>query len=214
MYSVFRFFTWIIFIGGCFLVFGNPDVFGKYPAHVKLIGLLLVFVPLLIFKSGIDAFSVTKTDTISKNEATAVQNSISTPPKTKSVEVDNGDISWYQHCYRVANGSGKSEAWFELGECYNRGRGVPFNIDYALVCYRKSAAQGNSRALSVIGSCYLYGRGVPKDVIEAYAYFCLSGGMPTFKSGNQIVWCVDYLTPYEVRAGKARANELSREIGF
>jgi len=83
MYSFFRVFTWIIFIGGCFLVFGNPDVFGKYPAHVKLIGLMLIFVPLLILKGIIAAFSETKTPKISKNNPTSVQ-SVSVSPKTES----------------------------------------------------------------------------------------------------------------------------------
>jgi hypothetical protein len=159
--------------------------------------------------------SETKTPTISKIEANIVQNSISTPPKTESVRADNGDISWYRHCYRIANETGKSEAWYELGQCYLNGRGVSVNVDEAFVCYRNSAAQGNPHAFMQIGNCYLQGIGVSKDVIEAYAYFCLSGSTDfRLRSGNEIIWCVDYLTPSEVKAGKARANELRREIGF
>jgi TPR repeat protein len=59
-------------------------LFGKYPAHVKLIGLLLIFVPLLILKGIIAAFSETKTPTISKNEPTAVQSVSVSPKKTES----------------------------------------------------------------------------------------------------------------------------------
>ncbi|NBY43034.1 MAG: hypothetical protein EBQ49_07140 [Verrucomicrobia bacterium] len=85
MYSFFRVFIWIIFICGCFLVFGNPDVFGKYPAHVKLIGLSLIFAPLLILKGIIATFSETKTPTISKIEPTVAQPA-SVLPKTESLD--------------------------------------------------------------------------------------------------------------------------------
>jgi hypothetical protein len=159
--------------------------------------------------------SETKTPTISKIEANIVQNSISTPPKTESVGVDNGDISWYRHCYRIANETGKSDAWYELGRCYDHGRGVSINVEEALVCYRNSAIKGNRDALSAIGSCYIHGRGVSRDVIEGYAYYCLSGSedLQTVQ-GDKILWSSDWLTPNEKRASKDRAKELRRKMGF
>ena len=83
MYSFFRVLTWIVFIGACFLVFGNPDVFGKYPAHVKLISLLLIFVPLLIVKSIVTSFSGTNIEPPTKIEANVVK-PVSVSPKTES----------------------------------------------------------------------------------------------------------------------------------
>jgi len=159
--------------------------------------------------------SETKPPIISKIEANIVQNSINTPPKTESVGADNGDISWYRHCYRIANETGKSDAWYELGRCYDHGRGVSINVEEALVCYRNSAIKGNRDALSAIGSCYINGRGVSRDVIEGYAYHCLSGieDLQTVQ-GDKILWSSDWLTPNEKKASRDRAKEIRRKMGF
>lgn len=65
MYSIFRAVTWIVFAGACILVYTNPDVFGEYPAYIKVLALLLIFLPLIVTKGIMNSSSKTSKKEVS-----------------------------------------------------------------------------------------------------------------------------------------------------
>ena len=65
----------------------------------------------------------------------------------------------------------QSENWFQTGEKYYWGRGVP--EDYAEACkwFRKAAEQNHIKAQFSLGWCYRHEQGVPLDFDEAAKWF-------------------------------------------
>ncbi|MBQ5397631.1 MAG: sel1 repeat family protein, partial [Candidatus Methanomethylophilus sp.] len=54
-----------------------------------------------------------------------------------------------------------------LGDMYEKGRGVPQDFDKAFEYYTRSYNLGNDLALCSLGDMYLLGEGVPKDRAKA-----------------------------------------------
>ena len=61
------------------------------------------------------------------------------------------------------------ESWFQKGEDYFYGHGVPQDYAEAVKWWRKAAEQGNADAQLRLGHCYRNGHGVPQD-------YALTGG--------------------------------------
>jgi len=59
------------------------------------------------------------------------------------------------------------ENWYQQGEKYYFGEGVPQNYAEAIKWYRKAAEQGHADAQFRLGICYGDGKGVPQDYTEA-----------------------------------------------
>lgn len=69
---------------------------------------------------------------------------------------------------------GNVEAQFNLGQAYDRGRGVPKDYVEALRWYRLAAAQGDPFAQFHLGNHYSEGIGLPKNEKEALRWWQLA----------------------------------------
>lgn len=74
---------------------------------------------------------------------------------------------------RIAN-NGDPYAQFQLGRCYEYGRGVEINEVVAFEWYSKSAEQNYATGQAYLGECYEYGVGVEKDSYKAVELYMLS----------------------------------------
>jgi centrosomal protein CEP104 len=78
---------------------------------------------------------------------------------------DKEKVAWYQ---RRAE-SGDADAQYNLGCCFDEGRGVAADHAQAAHWYDKAAAQGDPDAKFALGVCLHDGKGVDKDVKRAVA---------------------------------------------
>ena len=69
--------------------------------------------------------------------------------------------------YKAKAEQGDAEAQFNLGFCYDDGRGVRKDYGEAVKWYRKAAEQNFAPAQFNLGYCYAYGQGVRKDKEDA-----------------------------------------------
>lgn len=76
----------------------------------------------------------------------------------------------------MASQCGLSEAWHDLGNCYERGFGVKASPKVAFRCYLVSAFLGNSDGVYDVGRCMCFGIGTAVDR-GAFGVF-LDYGMP------------------------------------
>ncbi len=73
--------------------------------------------------------------------------------------------------FRKAAEQGLATAQFNLGVCYDYGKGVSQDYNEAVKWYRKAAEQGHASAQCSLGFCYNYGQGVPQDYNEAIKWY-------------------------------------------
>ena len=73
--------------------------------------------------------------------------------------------------YKASAEHGDAEAQFNLGYCFDDGRGVEKDYSQAAKWYRKAAEQNYTPAQSNLGWCYDNGCGVPKDYVEAVKWY-------------------------------------------
>ena len=76
--------------------------------------------------------------------------------------------------YKASAEQGDAEAQFNLGWCYDDGRGVAKDYVEAVKWYRKAAEQCHTEAQLNLGYCYANGQGVVKDKVEAYAWLSMA----------------------------------------
>lgn len=74
-------------------------------------------------------------------------------------------------CFRAAAEQGHAVAQYNLGTCYQEGKGVTQNYAEAVKWIRKAAENGHSSAQHNMGDSYYYGHGVSKDVAEAIKWY-------------------------------------------
>ena len=72
------------------------------------------------------------------------------------------------------SGQGNAPAQYELGVCYQNGKGVSKDMVEAVKWYRKAAEQGHAGAQCDLGWCYDNGQGVSKNPEEAVRLYRLS----------------------------------------
>ena len=84
-----------------------------------------------------------------------------------------GNYSEEYQCYLKALEINKNNmyAQYNIGLCYEYGRGVTQNYNEAVKWYRKAAEQGNASAQNNLGGCYYNGRGVTQDYYEAVKWY-------------------------------------------
>jgi tetratricopeptide (TPR) repeat protein len=63
------------------------------------------------------------------------------------------------------------ESWFQTGENYYMGHGVPQDDSEAVKWFHKAAGQGHADAQLVLGNCYRHGQGVTKDRVESAKWY-------------------------------------------
>ena len=73
--------------------------------------------------------------------------------------------------YRQSSFYDNPDAYFAIGNFYEKGYSVDQDYVLAMTYYRKAADKGNIEALFSIGNFYKRGKGVPKDYTEAMNYF-------------------------------------------
>ncbi|KAI8510519.1 hypothetical protein Bbelb_114350 [Branchiostoma belcheri] len=70
-----------------------------------------------------------------------------------------GDIRHAVDMFRIASAAGSAKAQYNLGVCYEQGRGVDRDLSKAAELYQQSADQGHGRAQFNLATLYLHGGG-------------------------------------------------------
>ena len=73
--------------------------------------------------------------------------------------------------FRQEAGEGNAEAQYNLGVCYEKGKGVEKDLTEAFKWYQMAANQGVAAAQYALGVCYFNGKGVGKDLTEASKWY-------------------------------------------
>jgi Sel1 repeat len=68
---------------------------------------------------------------------------------------------------RIEADKGDLESQNNLGYAYQKGDGVPKDLEEGIKWYKKAAESGYPKSQSNLGNCYLAGRGIKKDTVEA-----------------------------------------------
>ena len=83
--------------------------------------------------------------------------------------------------------SDNADAQYNLGVCYNTGRGVPVDDKEAARLYKLAADQGHALAQYNLGGCYNTGRGVPQDDNEAARLYKLAADQGHAQAQQRLV---------------------------
>ena len=113
--------------------------------------------------------------------------------------------------YKAKAEQGNAEAQFNLGFCYDDGRGVAKNAREAVKWYRKAAEQNYAPAQFNLGYCYANGQGVEKDIAEAYAWFSIAAKAdPDAAESRDLLR--KGLTPQQFTDAQKRTKQLRLQI--
>ncbi len=96
-------------------------------------------------------------------------------------------VKWY----RKAAEQGDADAQYQLGKCYDYGRGVTQDFTEAVKWYRKAAEQGDADAQYQLGKCYDYGRGVTQDFTEAVKWYRKAAEQGHAVAQHNLGYCYD-----------------------
>ncbi len=110
--------------------------------------------------------------------------------------------------YRKAAEQGHVRAMFELGDMYNKGKGVPQDFKETAKWYRKSAEQGHSKAQWMLGGLYVSGEGVPKDYVTAYAWVWIAVTNGDLAAKKVISTFHELVADDDISKGKAMAEDM------
>jgi hypothetical protein len=96
------------------------------------------------------------------------------------------------------------------------GKVVTKNVAEGVKWYRRVLDDGqpdwlHASALGRLGDCYESGKGVPKNVVEAYAYYCLAS-LADSSARERLKALRDKMNPQSVARGEERSEELQKEI--
>jgi TPR repeat protein len=93
--------------------------------------------------------------------------------------------------YRAGAGLGDYMAAYNLGQCYEVGRGVTRDMQMAVVWCRKAAAHGYPKAFTNLAGAYYNGQGVRRNVkaaLRLYGGAALGGDRLAQRMLNQLEW--------------------------
>ena len=93
--------------------------------------------------------------------------------------------------YKAKAEQGDAEAQFNLGWCYDDGRGVAKDYVEAVKWYRKAAEQNFAPAQFNLGYCYANGQGVKKDKEEAVEWYRKAAEQNYIPAQSNLGWCYD-----------------------
>ncbi|MFA9420619.1 MAG: tetratricopeptide repeat protein [Gammaproteobacteria bacterium] len=82
--------------------------------------------------------------------------------------------------------AGNSQAQYNLGWMYKRGRGVPLSDDTAIMWFEMSAQSGHSGAQSTLGSIYYYGEGVARNELVGTKWFTLAARQGNLRARSEL----------------------------
>ncbi|GBB94310.1 hypothetical protein RclHR1_02330008 [Rhizophagus clarus] len=81
---------------------------------------------------------------------------------------------------------------YNLGVCYQYGKGVTQDYKKAFEWYFKSANNGYARGQCNLGLCYYYGRGTIQDYKNAFEWYFKSANNGCAKGQNNLGYCYQY----------------------
>jgi TPR repeat protein len=93
--------------------------------------------------------------------------------------------------YETKAEKGDAEAQFNLGFCYDDGRGVKKDYAEAVKWYRKAAEQNFAPAQFNLGYSYVNGQGVRKDKAEAVKWFRKAAEQNYAPAQSNLGYCYD-----------------------
>src|ERR1039458_8593653 len=93
--------------------------------------------------------------------------------------------------YKAKAEQGNAEAQFNLGFCYDDGRGVAKNYAKAAKWYRKAAEQNFAPAQFNLGCCYDKGQGVRKNKVEAVKWYRKAAEQNYAPAQSNLGYCYD-----------------------
>ena len=76
-------------------------------------------------------------------------------------------LEWY---WKAAEG-GQPDTWYLLGNKYEKGNGVPKDMQKAISCYERGAEKGETGSCNAMGRICYFGLGRPQDRAKAFEYF-------------------------------------------
>ena len=82
--------------------------------------------------------------------------------------------------------AGNSQAQYNLGWMYKRGRGVPLSDDTAIMWFEMSAQSGHPGAQSTLGSIYYYGEGVVRNELVGAKWFTLAAQQGNLRARSEL----------------------------
>jgi len=95
--------------------------------------------------------------------------------------------------------AGNSQAQYNLGWMYKRGRGVPQSDDTAIMWLKLSAESGHPGAQSALGHIYYYGEGVQRSELIAARWFTLAAKQGNLRARSEL----EYMTYQGVRVAQS-----------
>ena len=113
--------------------------------------------------------------------------------------------------YKASAEQGDAEAQFNLGFCYDDGRGVAKDYAEAVKWYRKAAGQNFAPAQFNLGYCYANGQGVARDKVEAYAWFSMAAKADSDAAERRNLLRKE-MTPKQFTDAQKRMKELRWQI--
>jgi uncharacterized protein len=117
--------------------------------------------------------------------------------------------AWYQK----AADQGDLMAINNLANLFEEGTSAtPQDYRKALELYRTAALNGYAPSQLKLGGIYANGRGGARDLVEAYAWFTLAARQGNGLAQSNLQAVIRQLTPDQLRVGKQRTDEYSREI--
>ncbi|PKC62540.1 HCP-like protein [Rhizophagus irregularis] len=105
---------------------------------------------------------------------------------------ENGD-AMSQNNYTKSATRGCTDGQYNLGYCYENGKGTDKNEKKAFKWYTKAAAaKGDAAAQNKLGDCYKYGKGTNKDEEKAFEWY-LKSAEKGYKMGqNNVGYCYEH----------------------
>jgi TPR repeat protein len=81
---------------------------------------------------------------------------------------------------------------YNLGTCYQYGKGIAQDYNKAFEWYFKSANNGYAKSQCNLGLCYYYGRGTIQDYKKAFEWYFKSANNGCAKGQNNLGYCYQY----------------------
>ena len=95
-------------------------------------------------------------------------------------------------CFRQAAEMGYSDAQYNLGYCYDYGRGVTLDSTEAAKWYTMAAEQGNISAQNNLAILYETGRGVEKNLTEAVRWYRAAAEQGDVDAQFNLAYCCSH----------------------
>jgi len=108
--------------------------------------------------------------------------------------------------------AGDSQAQYNLGWMFKRGRGVPRSDETAIMWFELSAKSGHPGAQSTLGSIYYYGEGVVRNELVGARWFVLAARQGNLRARSELEY-MSYKGIGVVHGYRSIADELAGMFG-